>query len=102
MCNRKEKRVIHNLNRLAIAGASFVAMLIDGVNTANCLYLGSALAWLFLPECDAVEEQLFDRLRRARQRVQRSCHGVLAPAFLHSPSQRRGVRKFQNTTKVSS
>jgi hypothetical protein len=69
MCNRKGKRLIHNTNRIVIAIASVVAMLIDGVNTANCLYLGSAIVWLFLPECDAVEEQLFEGIKAGKLRL---------------------------------
>ena len=65
MCNKKEKLYIHNINRVAIACASVIAMLIDGINLANGLYLVSAIFWLFLPECDAAEEQLLDCIKGA-------------------------------------
>lgn len=69
MCNQKEKRRIHNLNRVAIASASAIAMCIDGVNTANCLYLVAALVWLFLPECDAVEEHILESFKSAKRMI---------------------------------
>lgn len=75
MCNQQEKNCIHNLNRCAIALASLVAMLIDGINTANCLYLVSAIAWLFLPECDTMEARLFDKLRASARQTTRTTGG---------------------------
>ena len=69
MFNYKEKMRIHNANRVAIAAASAIAMFIDGIDVANVLYLGSAIAWLFLPECDAAEERILEKLKAGRDQI---------------------------------
>lgn len=65
----REKGVIHNVNRLVIAGISIVASLLDGFSAQDILFSVAIVLWLWLPECDRLEERLYDYCKAKKQQM---------------------------------
>ncbi|MDP2565816.1 hypothetical protein [Pseudoalteromonas marina] len=60
----REKGVIHNLNRILIAALSLSASFMDGVSLQDFLFFVALVLWLWLPECDRIEERLLDKFKK--------------------------------------
>ncbi len=63
MCTNKEKNIIHNVNRTVIGIIGAASTLIDGFHAGDVMCLMSMTIWLMQPECNAVEEKVFDRCK---------------------------------------
>lgn len=60
----REKGVIHNVNRILIAALSLSASFLDGIALQDFLFFVALVLWLWLPECDRIEEQLLDLFKK--------------------------------------
>jgi len=62
----REKGIIHNINRLVIAGLSIIASTWDGLSTPDLLFTIALILWLWLPECDRIEEKILDYFKNKK------------------------------------
>lgn len=65
----REKGVIHNVNRIVIAGISIIASLLDAISLSDLLFAMAIILWLWLPECDRLEERLYDYYKNRRSSI---------------------------------
>ena len=62
MCNKRQKRMVYNLNRYLICCLIIVGCVVDGINISDAFFVVATLLWVFLPECHKREVKFIDRL----------------------------------------
>lgn len=61
MCTFKTKHRLHNTNRIIIATLTALGLLMDGYQLSDLFFAVSVVIWIWLPECDLLEEALIDK-----------------------------------------
>ena len=59
--SEKKIFVIHQVNRLLIAVLSFIGLALDSYQPSDCFFGLSIILWVWLPEFDRMEENIFLR-----------------------------------------
>ena len=54
--SKQAKHRLHNTNRIIIATLTIVGLLMDGYQLSDLIFGLSVIIWLWLPECDQLEE----------------------------------------------
>ncbi len=74
MCNKIERQIIDNVNRVTVGVIASSGMLMDGIQVWD-LPGGLSLAlWLALPECGNAVEKMLDRMKNKSKTLSLMTH----------------------------
>ncbi len=66
MCSPQTKHRLHNTNRIIIATLTTIGLLMDGYQLSDAIFELSVVIWIWLPECDQLEQATIDKFSFAK------------------------------------
>lgn len=86
MCSIQTKHRLHNTNRVIIAVLTIIGLLMDNYQHSDIIFGLSVFIWVWLPECDKMEEKTLDIFSLVMTKI---TSGFSKKSFIYSTQARR-------------